>query len=242
MKIKYLIISFILVPFFIYSCEKEADDPSDADGNVYKTVTLGTQVWMAENLKTTKYSNGDLISTTDPATKDIRDEVNPKYQWASAGQENIVADYGRLYTWSVVTDSRNVCPTGWHVPTDAEWVTLNDFLVESGYGIENDKNSIAKAMADKSFWHTVPEEGSIYSDQSNNRSGFSAVPNGDRYDYKDFAGYGYFCSWWTTTETGAGYESNTVFYRGIYSTQSTLLRLSSNKDAIAFGVRCLKDK
>ena len=100
----------------------------DIDGNVYNTVTIGTQVWMAENLKTTKYRNGDLIGTTTPATLDISGESYTKYQWAYDGNESNVATYGRLYTWYAVTDTRNVCPTGWHVPTDAEWTTLTTFL------------------------------------------------------------------------------------------------------------------
>src|ERR1035438_8500630 len=93
---------------------------ADVDGNVYKTVTIGNQVWMAADLKTTQYRNGDLIGTNSPATLDISSESTPKYQWAYAGDESNVATYGRLYTWFAATDSRNVCPVGWHVSTDAE--------------------------------------------------------------------------------------------------------------------------
>ena len=101
---------------------------TDIDGNVYQTVTIGTQVWMKENLKVTKYCNGDVIGTTTPASLDISGEDTPKYQWAPNGDESNVAVYGRLYTWHAVTDSRNVCPTGWHLPDDAEWATLTTFL------------------------------------------------------------------------------------------------------------------
>jgi uncharacterized protein (TIGR02145 family) len=82
----------------------------DIDGNVYQTVTIGTQVWMAKNLMTTKYSNGDLIGTTTPAILNIEGESAPEYQWAYDGNENNVATHGRLYTWFVATDSRKVCP------------------------------------------------------------------------------------------------------------------------------------
>ena len=93
---------------------------TDIDGNVYHTVTIGTQVWMVENLKTTKYRNGVAIGTTTPATLSILSESLPtKYQWAYGGNESNVAIYGRLYTWYTVTDSRNIAPTGWHVSTDA---------------------------------------------------------------------------------------------------------------------------
>ena len=88
------------------------------DGNVYTSVTIGTQVWMVENLKTTKYRNGDLIGTTTPSTLDISAEATPKYQWAYSGDGNNVNTYGRLYTWYAVTDTGNTCPLGWNVPTD----------------------------------------------------------------------------------------------------------------------------
>lgn len=89
---------------------------------------IGTQVWMVENLKTTKYNNGDFIGTTSPTTLNIEAESSPKYQWAYDSNENNVSTYGRLYTWFATTDSRNICPTGWHIPTDAEWTTLVNFL------------------------------------------------------------------------------------------------------------------
>ena len=116
MRISFGIIVVLLSTFIIQSCRKEVDKEvdntiKDIDGNVYITVTIGTQVWMVENLKTTKYRNGDLIGTTTPATKDITNETTPKYQWAYNGNESNVDIYGRLYTWYAVTDSRNICPT-----------------------------------------------------------------------------------------------------------------------------------
>jgi uncharacterized protein (TIGR02145 family) len=108
--------------------DKKPSTVTDGDGNIYGKVIIGTQVWLTENLKTTKYRNGDLIGTTTPAGLDIYDEVTPKYQWAYAGNEDNVATYGRLYTWYAITDTRNVCPTGWHVPSDAEWLTLENYL------------------------------------------------------------------------------------------------------------------
>ena len=97
---------------------------TDIDGNIYHTVTIGEQTWMSEDLKTTRYRNGDSIGTTRPATLDIRNESAPKYQWAYNGDEKNVAVYGRLYTWFAVTDNRKICPTGWHIPTKNEFETL----------------------------------------------------------------------------------------------------------------------
>ena len=94
--------------------ENGRDTPTvtDIDGNVYQTVTIGKQVWMAEDLKTTRYRNGDLIGPTTPATLDINSESSPKYQWAYDGDEKNVATYGRLYTWYAVADGRNIAPVG----------------------------------------------------------------------------------------------------------------------------------
>src|SRR5208283_1067517 len=96
--------------------------------NRYHTVVIGTQKWMIEDLKTTRYRNGDLIDTTTRVELRPGDEIAPKYQWADSGNDGNIATYGRLYTWYAITDNRNVCPTDWHVPTDAEWTTLVNFL------------------------------------------------------------------------------------------------------------------
>src|SRR3989338_1955943 len=80
---------------------------TDIDGNVYSTITIGTQVWMKENLKVTKYRNGDAIATTTSTS--IPNDSTSKYQWAYNNDNNNAATYGRLYTWYAITDSRNVC-------------------------------------------------------------------------------------------------------------------------------------
>jgi uncharacterized protein (TIGR02145 family) len=104
--------------------DKTASSVIDIDGNVYKTITIGNQIWIAGNLKTTRYRNGDTIGSSTPATLDIRGESTPKYQWAYEGNDSNVGVFGRLYTWYVVSDPRNICPIGWHVPTKIEFETL----------------------------------------------------------------------------------------------------------------------
>jgi uncharacterized protein (TIGR02145 family) len=163
---------------------------TDIDGNVYKTVTIGNQVWMAENLRTTRYRNGDLIGTTHPATLDISSESAPKYQWAYAGNESNVATYGRLYTWFAVTDSRAIAPTGWHVPTDAEWTTLADFL--GGKSMAQGKLK----EAGTSHWNNPNTD-------ATNESSFTALPCGNRWVNGSFLGLGDFTHWWTDTEHDA---------------------------------------
>jgi uncharacterized protein (TIGR02145 family) len=210
---------------------------TDIDGNIYNTITIGTQVWMKENLKTTKYRNGDSIGTTTPATLDISLEITPKYQWAYGGNESNVVLYGRLYTWYAVTDSRDVCPTGWHVPTDAEWTILTDYLTNNGYGYGGSGSDIAKSMAATSGWTIYTTSGTVGNDQtSNNSSGFSAFPSGSHGSNGAFVNVDDNCLWWSSTETLATY----AFFRYIiYINSDVFGNYCGNSTGLS--VRCLRD-
>ncbi len=105
---------------------------TDRDGFVYSTVRLGNQEWMASNLRSTYFSNGESIPKTGTETKNIEGEVNPVYQWPYQGHEDhpeLLEDDGRLYTWYAVTDNRKLCPDGWHIPSLDEW---NELLYQIG--------------------------------------------------------------------------------------------------------------
>jgi len=157
---------FTLILFSVGLTGLNAQDKAsvtDIDGNVYQTVSIGTQVWMKENLKVTRYRNGDIITPTNPATLDISGESAPKYQWAYNGDEGNVAVYGRLYTWYAATDLRNVCPSGWHLPTDTEWTTLTTFL--GGFKVAGGKLK----ETGSAHWQS-PSTGAT------NQSGFTALP------------------------------------------------------------------
>jgi len=119
----------ILLICLIHSCCKDEDNIiKDAEGNVYTSVIIGTQTWMVENLKTTRYNDGDLIGSTPTEFTMIPDEPTSKYHWPGIGVDSgYVSDFGRLYTWYAVMDDRKVCPAGWHLPSDEEWTTLIDF-------------------------------------------------------------------------------------------------------------------
>jgi len=201
------------------------DAITDINNNYYKIVTIGTQTWMAENLKTTKYRNGDLIGTTTPATLNIESENTPKYQWAYAGNENNVSTYGRLYTWYAVTDIRNVCPIGWHVPSDAEWTTLTNFLGgESVSGGKLKETGI-------SHWYS-PNTGAT------NETGFTALPGGLRYTLSGtFDSIGTLGYWWSSTESPSTYAlDRRMFYNNV-----NVLRSNYVGERGGFSVRCLKD-
>lgn len=204
---------------------------ADTEGNVYGIVKIGSQWWMAENLKTTKYNNGDLIGTTVPADQPIA-EGRPKYQWAYDGIESRVNTLGRLYTWYTVTDSRGVCPTGWHVPSDAEWTTLTDYLTINGYGFEGSGDDIAKSLASKSEWLPNEVPGNVGNDPaSNNSTGFGAVPGGDRLVGGEFRNMGYLGRWWS---------SDAGLSRTLYRNSPLMHRIESNTK-IGSSVRCIKD-
>jgi uncharacterized protein (TIGR02145 family) len=177
-------------------------DCTDADNNHYAVVQIGTQIWMAENLKTTKYSNGESIGTTTPADKDISGESTPKYQWAYNGDENNATKYGRVYTWYAVSDSRNMAPAGWHVASDAEWTTLENYLIANGYNYDGTTkyDKIAKSLAATTDWYLYSGTlGIIGNDLTkNNSSGFTALPGGYRDGDGSFDGIRAIGYWWSS--------------------------------------------
>ena len=197
---------------------------TDADGNNYKSIVIGTQIWLRQNLKTTKYNNGDPIGTTTPATLDLTGAIAPKYQWNVGNDPTTVAVYGRFYTWYTVTDSRGVCPTGWHVPTDPEMTTFTTFLGgEAAAGIK------------------VKEVGTDHWNGPNtntNESGFTAVGGGYRNFTGAFVSFGVSSPYWTSTEN----LINTAWGWGrtLYYNQDAMGRNGFDKPDGCV-VRCIKD-
>ncbi len=214
---------------------------TDIDGNIYSTITIGNQVWMQQNLKTIRYSNGDLIGTTTPASLDISNESAPGYQWACDGKETNVPLYGRLYTWFAVTDSRNVCPEGWHVPTHTEWIALTDYLINNGFGDSGSRYKIAKSMAYTSGWFSGWIGGTTGVDQTgNNRSGFSALPAGYRVSTSVNTvsnKSGKTCSWWSATEQ----DTKFAWQGCALSFDSGFIENGSLDKNDGLSVRCLKN-
>lgn len=194
---------------------------ADIDGNNYFTVKIGTQTWMAENLKTTKFRNRDIISTTVPADKDIINEVTPKYQWAYYGNESNVSTYGRLYTGWVVLDSRGVCPEGWRISSASDFNILINYLGGERY-------SPPKLMVGSGYWSGFLG--------GNNSSGFTAIPNGYRsVDYIwTFLGIGSDASWWAVVNQD---ELSKVSITNINSISISSTYTKSN----GLGIRCIKD-
>jgi len=195
---------------------------SDVDGNSYKWIKIDDKVWMAENLKTTRYDNGDVIPDGTGAG-DISGETDPEYWFAYEEDLDIVSIYGRLYTWYTVTDSRNVCPDGWHVPTDAEWTTLTDYL-----GSESVAGGKLKETG-TTHWNT-PNTGAT------NEAGFTALPGGTRGTFGTFTDLSICALFWSATE----YDGSKAWCRNLLSNYSDVSRFGYGKN-FGFSVRCLKD-
>ena len=228
--LKCSVLIFLIQSIFLFnSCKKDEaappiTTPTDADGNTYNTVTIGTQVWLKENLRTTKYLNSDLIGTTTPATLNLNGENTPKYQWAYEANESNTVIYGRLFTWYAATDSRKVCPAGWHVPSDTEWTVLTTFL--GGEPIAGGKlKEVGTA-----HWLT-PDTGAT------NETGFNSVPSGGRSGFGTFAGIGLYTNIWSSTEKNPIIAIN----RGIGSTSSEITGIFPSNKYDGLAIRCLKD-
>jgi uncharacterized protein (TIGR02145 family) len=222
-----------------------AQTVKDIDGNVYKTVKIGAQEWMAENLRTTKYNDGTAIPNITDNTKwgALTTGAYCDYNNTPSNSNK----YGRLYNWYAVDNNnatkgasnggKNVCPTGWHVPSDAEWSILTDYLKNNGYGTGGTGGNIAKSMAAPSGWDSDPTAGNVGNDQaSNNRSGFTAIPNSTRGSSNSFGNVGGKALWWSSTEYGA----SNVWTRVMYNYSSNIIRYNYIGKRFGVPVRCLK--
>jgi uncharacterized protein (TIGR02145 family) len=196
----------------------------DYDNNEYETIIMGDQQWMGSNLKTAHYLNGDIIETTDPATLDITGESSPKYQWSYSGDDANTLIYGKLYTFYAISDSRKVCPAGWHIPSDTEWTTLEATL--GGF------ESAGSKLKEMGNMHWIAP----YNTDATNESLFTALPGGSRNNTGQFVhkeNYGYF---WSSTESN---DSN-AWLRTLYVQSLQVIRDDFEKNS-AVSVRCLKD-
>ncbi|MBN2522257.1 MAG: hypothetical protein JXB24_03235 [Bacteroidales bacterium] len=272
MKFFYLqliLISSIII--LINSCQKDDIDEDISfkedtagvfidprDNNSYKWIKIGEQIWMTENLRATKYADGTSIPKVEEKTDWAKLKTTDKaYCWYDNKSIN-ANTYGALYTWPAVMNItsgedisskkvQGVCPNGWHVPNNEEWLELFDYLVENLYGYYGIGRDIAKSLADTSGWKYSDEPGDIGHDQtSNNSSGFSAVPAGKRRGYSDynpevygeFYGDSLWSHWWSATESEN--TTNACHYYLGYCFDHVLSENYTYKST-GLCVRCVKD-
>ncbi|MFZ4414388.1 MAG: FISUMP domain-containing protein [Bacteroidales bacterium] len=195
---------------------------SDIDNNNYATVQIGTQIWMAENLKTTHYKNGAAITYPGTDNTAWQNNTTGAYAWYNNNEATYKNTYGALYNWFTV-NTGNLCPIGWHVPTDAEWTSLTTYL--GGESIAGDK------LKATTLWI------SSFNNGATNSSGFTALPGGWRDGgsgtYYDVVVSG---GWWSSTDYATGGAwLRIVNYYGSYVVRDDFYEPSG------FSVRCLRD-
>jgi uncharacterized protein (TIGR02145 family) len=224
MRHKKIKISAVIL--FVLSLQAlQSQTVKDIDGNVYKTVTIGTQIWMAENLKTTKYNDGTAIPlVTDDAAWVNRDSIaftTRAYYWYDNDitYKNI---YGALYNGYTVKTGK-LCPSGWHVPTDAEWSELTNYL--GGEGVAGGKLKEASIT----HWET-PNTGAT------NETGFNALPGGYRFMDGTFQLVNGGGNWWSSTD----YNTERTWFRGMNNNIEFVIKGPLEKPN-GVSVRCVKD-
>jgi uncharacterized protein (TIGR02145 family) len=206
---------------------------TDIDGNVYKTIKIGNQVWMAENLKVTRYRNGDPIPSV--TSKSQWENLRSGAYCAYNNDNGNVATYGLLYNWYAVDDGRNIAPEGWHVPTDEEWKELEMHL------------GMSRSEADDTGWRGTDEGGKLKeagtahwnspNTGATNSSGFTALPGGFRSRSGAFFNVGYIVYWWSATAS----IGSTAWSRYLGYDNSAVGRRSSYKRS-GFSVRLVRDE
>lgn len=215
---------------------------TDVDGNLYQTVKIGNQVWTAENLRTTKYNDGTPITnlTTNTAWDScIYTKTGAYCYYNNTSNPDSIKKFGALYNWFVVSTEK-LAPAGWHVPSDEEWDTLLNYLIENGHNWDSstNENKIAKSMASKVDWESSDIDGAVGNDLTkNDLSGFSALPGGARdHDYGGFHGLDSINCWWSSMNGGA----TGTWYRRLSFEYEDLLRLFAGKNR-GFSVRLIRN-
>ena len=223
------------------------DGPSqpttDIDGNVYKTVKLGNQVWMAENLRTTRYADGTPIPLGTEASHD------EAYRYYPDDNSANVSTYGYLYNWAAVMKGsassetnpsgvQGICPDGWHVPSDAEWIQLTNYVSsQSQYVCGGDEGYIyiAKALASEEGWNSSINNCAVGNNPSaNNATGFSARPAGSY--ISGYVNFGNYANFWSATLS----NSLNVYYPYLDYNVALVCRFINYMGG-GFSVRCVRN-
>ena len=240
MKTNKILVLFILlsVSMLMSSCEKDEGSGNDIgtitdiDGNVYQNVTIGNQLWMAENLKVTHYRNGESIPNVTDETE-WTNLSSGAYCNFDNNSSNVTT-YGRLYNWYAVDDSRELAPAGWHVPTDEEWKQLEMYL------------GISQADVDGTSWRGTDEGGKLKEAgtehwlnpniSATNSSGFSALPGGYCSRYGAFLLINQGADYCSATQA----SSQVAWFRSLDYDRTDIRRDDIIK-TYGFSIRCIRD-
>lgn len=218
-------------------CSGGPSTVTDIDGNTYNVVTIGNQCWMKENLKVSKYRNGNPIPTN---------LSNTQWQTTTSGAYAIYGNvpandslYGKLYNWYAVADPNGLCPTGWHVPTDSEWnILVKNLDPQADTSLNSSVQSpitggLMKATGDLQAGTGLWEDPNM---GATNSSGFTGLPGSSRYFDGSFAFVGQWGYWWSSTQYSATFSR----YRGL-NFNAAFVNRSYDTKTNGFSVRCVRD-
>lgn len=246
-KMKKILIVFVVLLWMMSGLQAQhsCGEVTDYDGNVYPTVQLGSQCWMAKNLRVTHYADGSALT--------LGTETSPtaRYYYYPDGKAEHAADYGLLYSWYTVMNGhatseevpsgvQGICPAGWHLPSNFEWMSLEDFL---GYKDEfrcgTDVNNVARCMASKMGWRSnFMTQGQpcciVENMAANNASGMDVLPAGNFFHTVD--GFGVDAGFWTASE---GSDVSAPIHHFYYT--NAVVEINCTPKEAAYTVRCLKD-
>ncbi|MBN2481134.1 MAG: fibrobacter succinogenes major paralogous domain-containing protein [Bacteroidales bacterium] len=213
--------TFIADPDIIFNSDLSYGSINDTDGNIYKTIKIGDQTWLAENLRTTKYNDGTSIPHVKNNVSWISSNV-PAYCWYDNNMRNKNI-YGALYNWYTI-NTEKLCPCDWHVPTDAEWTILVNYI--SGLSGDEDKLKEIGTL----HWNAAGSE-------VTNQIGFTALPAGYRnWENGHFMGEGGLGFWWTSSQ----HSESVSWAREIENRYSGVFKgIMNNNNGLS--VRCIKD-
>ncbi len=227
---KRIFVSLILF-LSVIACSDKSTGPDD-EAYVYQTVQIGDQVWMAENLRETRYRNGDAIPKIMDETKwfDLATGAYCTYD-----NKNSNADtYGMLYNWMALNDPRGLAPVGWHIPSKDEWLMLGEYLGE-GWQTYNEVFPIDSIVGGK-MKTTGTEYWSSPNTGATNESGFSALPGGFRSVWGPFYYINEEAGFWSSTDNDGTYVWGPVLR---FNNSSLRMSLPNKRNGIS--VRCIKD-
>jgi len=224
----------------VFNPDKEYGMVKDIDGNEYKTITIGTQVWMAENLRVTHYSNGDpIVFLPLSAGKEIFHLQTQGIYCAYDDTTNpdSIATYGLLYNGYAVVDERNLCPDGWHVPSDEEWTTMVVY-------VDNGDNDFDPYGTNGVVGGRLKEVGTLHWNAPNpadNSSGFTALPSGERYGDSYDLKKEMVCYWTSTVYSGDPYYTGKALRIRTISDQFTSIINQAFPMDAGMSVRCIRN-
>ncbi len=216
---------------------------SDIDGNEYKTVKIGTQIWMAENLRVTRFNDSTIIPQVTDDTE-WYSKIDTAYCYLNNDSAMYAKSHGVYYKYFAI-ETEKLCPLGWHVPSIDEWDLLETYLINNEYSYNNSADeNIAKALASTSGWLESDNVGNVGNDQSsNNSSEFMGLPNGFRGgNTGTFYNVGSHAYWWSSTKLDNQYVGSTVHGCSISYDTKVISKDHIYLSTGGYGVRCLKNK